>query len=48
MDAKMKFVTVVARNYLISEVKQLRIFLLPVFSVGNQDGGHKILSLLFQ
>lgn len=45
--AGMKFITVMARSDLILEVNQLRRLLLPVFSVGNQDGGHRILSLLF-
>lgn len=45
MSAEMKFITVVARSEMILEVNQLR--LLPVFSVGNQDGRHMTLSLLF-
>lgn len=46
MSAEIKFITVVARSELILEVNQLRLLLL-VFSVGNQDGRHMTLSLLF-
>lgn len=46
VDAGMKFITVVSRSGLISEVNHLRRFLLPDFSVGKQDGVNRILSLL--
>lgn len=35
------------KNSLNSEVNQLRGFLLPGFSVGNQNSGHRIFSLIF-